>query len=255
MISLWQTDIPRYRHDIPADIPALHPYLLPGRTPRGVVIVCPGGGYNTRVPHESEPIARWLNQIGLSAFVLDYRVKPYTPDISLLDAQRAIRYVRSHADEFGIDSHKIGLIGFSAGGHLAAGAGTHFDGGDPAAADPVERASSRPDALVLCYAVIDPRLFGRDETLPEEVINQFAHQNFVTAETPPTFLFHTSDDPVVPVEHSLLFASQLGQEEVPFSLHVFPEGPHGVSLAADRPVLAAWTKLCETWFGELGWLA
>jgi len=252
MIPLWENDFPHYRMDYPEDIPALHPYLLSGDSPCGVVIVCPGGGYQTRVAHESEPIARWLNEIGLAAFVLDYRVRPYTPDVGRLDALRAVRYVRCHAAEFGVDPNKIGMIGFSAGGHVSAGVGTHFDDGDPSAVDPVERVSSRPDGIILCYAVIDLLLFGREMEVSEEVLRQFSYQNYVTADTPPTFLFHTSNDPVVPVEHSLIFADQLGKHEIPFSLHVFPDGPHGVTLGKDRPNLAIWPSLCQAWLQEIG---
>lgn len=262
MIPLWQTDIPHYRADYPADIPGIEPYLLPGPSPRPVVIVCPGGGYHNRAAHEGEPIARWLNGIGVSAFVLSYRVFPYAHPVPLLDAQRAVRTVRSRAAEFGVDPQRIGLLGFSAGGHLTATAGTHFDAGDPNAADPVERASSRPDALILCYPVISfsesPHVGSRMALLGEnpsqEMVDLLSNEKQVTAQTPPTFLWHTANDGAVPVENSLLFAAALSRHQVTFDLHVFADGPHGVGLALDRPALALWTQLCASWLGEIGFL-
>jgi acetyl esterase/lipase len=263
MIPLWQTDIPHFRRELPSEIPALDPYLLAGASPRPAIIVLPGGGYNHRAAHEGEPIARWLNEIGLSAFVLSYRVAPYRHPAPLLDAQRAIRTVRSCAGEHGVDPHRIGILGFSAGGHLASTAGTHFDEGNPAAADPVERASSRPDALILCYPVITFGEYRHDgsrtsllgENPSPEMIDLLSNEKQVTAQTPPTFLWHTANDGAVPVENSLLFAAALSRHKVPFDLHVFVDGPHGVGLALDRPALAVWTQLCAAWLKELGWIA
>lgn len=260
MISLWTANIPHLRDDVPADIPAMEPFLLPGPAPRPAVIVFPGGGYNHRAAHEGEPIARWLNSIGVAAFVLHYRVAPYRHPVPLLDAQRAIRTVRSRAVEFGIDPRRIGVLGFSAGGHLASTAGTHFDAGDPTAADPIERASSRPDALILCYPVITLGEYRHDgsrtcllgENPPQDLIDLLSNEKQVTAQTPPTFLWHTSNDGGVPVENSLLFAAALHRHNVLFDLHVFADGPHGVGLALERPALAAWTRLCETWLKEMG---
>jgi acetyl esterase/lipase len=261
MIPLWQTDIPRYRADYPGDIPGIEPYLLPGSSPRPVVIVLPGGGYTHRAAHEGEPIARWLNEIGLSAFVLSYRIAPYRHPVPLLDAQRAIRTVRSRAGEFGVDPGRIGILGFSAGGHLASTAGTHFDAGDPNAADPVERVSSRPDAMILCYPVISFGEYRHDgsrtallgENPPQDLVDLLSNEKQVSAQTPPTFLWHTANDGAVPVENSLLFAAALRRCGVPFDLHVFADGPHGVGLALDRPSLALWTPLCASWLKALGW--
>jgi acetyl esterase/lipase len=263
MIPLWQTDIPRFRSDIPYEIPAIKPYLLPGGSLHPAIIVLPGGGYTNRAAHEGEPIARWLNEIGVSAFVLSYRVAPYRHPVPLLDVQRAIRTVRSRAAEFGVDPQRIGILGFSAGGHLASTAGTHFDAGDPNATDPVERASCRPDALILCYPVISFGEYRHDgsrtsllgENPPQELIDLLSNEKQVTAQTPPTFLWHTANDGAVPVENSLLFAAALSRHKVPFDLHVFADGPHGVGLALDRPALAAWTGLCAAWLKDLGWRA
>lgn len=237
--------------------PRLTPYLphLAGPTP--AVIVCPGGAYERLAPHEGEPIARWLNTLGIAAFVLRYRVAPHQWPAPLEDIGRAVRLVRHHAATWNVDAHRVGIIGFSAGGHLAAAIGTHHDAGNAAADDPVERQSSRPDFLVLCYALIDRVL-----THPRQQIDVpgAAHVEpgsdrpplpaldaHVTPETPPTFLWHTADDPRVRVENSLRFAGALSHHGVPFALHVYPHGRHGLGLAQDDPTVSSWTTLCAAW--------
>jgi acetyl esterase/lipase len=224
------------------------------------VIVCPGGGYGGRAPHEGEPIALWLNSIGVSAFVLDYRVAPYRNPCELMDAQRAIRYVRSHARDFNIDPKHIGILGFSAGGHLASSAGTHYDNGKPDAADPVDRMSCRPDTMILCYAVITFGEFGHNGSMvnllgpdpPQDLRDLFSNEKQVTAHTPPTFLWHTEDDPGVPVENSLLFAQALRRNKVSFELHIFKTGRHGLGLAPGDPHVGAWMQSCGEWLKKLG---
>jgi len=240
-------------------IPRLTPYL-PAGTARGVVIVCPGGGYRMLAPHEGEPIARWLNGLGIAAFVLEYRVAPHRHPVPLGDMQRAIRLVRSRAAEWGLAGQPLGVLGFSAGGHLAASAGVFGDDGDAASADPVARTSSRPDALVLCYAVISfnrarhqgsiENLLGPDAT--DEQIAALSLETLVTPATPPTFLWHTADDEKVPVQNSLLFAGALGRAGVPFALHVYPHGRHGLGLATSDPVVGSWTALCASWLATVG---
>ncbi|RXZ84290.1 alpha/beta hydrolase [Paenibacillaceae bacterium] len=261
-IELWPDGAPYATGTSEEDCPALIPYLLEqprGSAGRGAVIVFPGGGYGCRAEHEGEPIARWLNDIGVSAFVLRYRVAPYRYPCALLDAQRAIRHVRTHAEQWGIDPRKIGILGFSAGGHLASSAGTHFDAGDALAADPVERQASRPDAMILCYPVITMiapyfhegsrnNLFGPDA--PAELVEQFCNERKVTPETPPTFLWHTSTDVAVPVENSLLFAAALSRSKVPFDLHVYDHGAHGVGLALEDAHLSTWTTVAEQWLKQ-----
>jgi acetyl esterase/lipase len=263
MIELWKPgQIPHFNPSLSPEIPGLFPYLLPGAGPHGVVIVCPGGGYNGRADHEGEPIARWLNSAGLSAFVMQYRVKPNQHPVPMLDLQRAIRYIRSHAVEFQIDPNRIGILGFSAGGHLVSTAATHFDPGDPGAPDPVDHASCRPDAAVLCYPVITFGPFRHDgsrtsllgENPSQDLIDKLSNETQVTRQTPPCFLFHTAADQAVMVENSLLFASALSAHQVPFELHVFPNGPHGVGLALDDPVLSAWPRLCAAWFRAIGFI-
>jgi acetyl esterase/lipase len=241
------------------DHPAITPCLVPSDRLHGAVIVCPGGGYARRAPHEGEPVARWLNSLGISAFVLSYRVAPYRHPHPLADAQRAIRYVRAHAGRWHIDPARVGILGFSAGGHLAATAATHFDGGNPAAADPVERAGSRPDAVILCYPVISfvqhahqgsaRNLLGDDPS--EEQRRLLSNELHVTAETPPAFLWHTAEDGGVPVENSLVFGAALRRHGVPFALHVFPHGRHGLGLAQDTPLVSTWPDLCAAWLRSL----
>lgn len=259
--ELWPEGAPGAKGTGLEDRPRLTPYLVEGGTPRGVVIVCPGGGYGGRAAHEGKPIAEWLNGIGISAFVLDYRVAPYRHPVPLGDAKRTIRHVRHHAATFGIDPARIGILGFSAGGHLASSAAVHFDEGDAEAADPVERVSSRPNAAILCYPVITfgeyrhngsrVNLLGEDA--PQELVELMSSERQVTANTPPTFIWHTSDDAAVPVENALLMAAALSKHKVPFELHSYESGRHGLGLAEDQPETHTWTRLCELWLRKQGW--
>jgi len=245
----------------PADIPTLTTYL-PGKPDGSVVIVLPGGGYGALADHEGEPIARWLNTLGITAYVLFYRLGPrYRHPVMLGDARRAVRFVRSHATEWKIDAGRIGILGFSAGGHLASTASTQFEAGDPTSADPVERVSSRPDLSVLLYPVItmtDPfthtgsrlHLLGPEPT-PEQIA-QMSSENRVTKDTPPAFLFHTADDAAVPVENSIAYARALHRAGVRYALHVFERGRHGVGLATDDPILSDWPLLCGKWLKSHG---
>lgn len=242
------------------DCPAITPYLVEGDG-RPAVIVCPGGAYGARACHEGEPIARWLNGLGISAFVLRYRVKPYTYPCALLDVQRAIRTVRYKAERFRINPNKIGVLGFSAGGHLASNAGTSYDKGNEDAEDVIERESCRPDLLVLCYPVItlkDPfthagsreNLLGKGAELDKA--ERLSSEANVTGDTPPTFLWHTSDDEDVPVENSLMFAAALSKHKVLFDLHVYAKGSHGLGLAEDKEHTGEWTAACASWLAYNG---
>lgn len=232
--------------------PMLTVFPVDGQDPAGAVIICPGGGYNRRAEFEGAPVARWLNGLGVTAFVLDYRVAPNRHPAPMCDAQRAIRLVRHHSDALNIRADRVAILGFSAGGHLAATAGTTFDPGDPDARDPVDRMSSRPNLLVLCYPVISfgsfahagsmRNLLGDDPSA--DLRRQLSAETNVTSQTPPTFLWHTADDSSVTVEHSLAFATALRRNEVPFSLHVYPAGAHGLGLALDDPEVSSWTTHC-----------
>lgn len=255
-LLLWPDGAPGEAVE-PAFEPTLTPYLLPGAT--GSVIVCPGGGYGHRAPHESGPIAEAFNARGFSAFVLDYRVAPYRYPAALQDAQRAVRLVRSQADELKIDPSAIALLGFSAGGHLVATAGTHHEVGDESASDPLERLSSRPDALILCYPVISFGPHGHrgsclnllGDPPPAELVADLCNELRVTPQTPPSFLWHTADDPGVPVMNSLMFAQACAANGVPFELHVYRSGRHGLGLAPEFPHIASWVDLAGEWLGEV----
>ena len=231
------------------------------------VVVCPGGAYaGLAYDWEGTDFAGWLNQHGIAAIILRYRL-PVDGDVAhqkwqvpLLDAQRALRLTRAHATEWGINPAKVGIMGFSAGGHLASTAGTHFDAGDAAAADPVDRLGSRPDFMILVYPVISmlpPATHGGSrrnllgENPPEELVRQYSNELQVTAETPPTFLVHAGDDGAVPVSNSLLFYQALVAHKVPAELHVYPHGGHGFSLALTKGRLQDWTQVCARWLKEL----
>ena len=259
-IDLWEK-APGFDPAIGQEAPGLNLFLVDDGQQHGLVVVFPGGGYNMLAPHEGVPIAEWLNAAGFSACVLNYRVAPYRHPIPIQDAARAVRTVRAHAAEWGVKADKIGVLGFSAGGHLAATLATQFDAGDLAAADLVERISSRPDAAVLCYAVISTtRPFAHagsgqnllGENPPPGLKESLSAENRVTADTPPCFLWHTADDAGVPVQNSLVFADALHHSNVPFELHVFPNGRHGLGLANDDPIVSQWQGLCATWLKNLG---
>ena len=259
MIELWSNQTYPDMGPDNEGCPSITPYLLEDRTnPTAAVIVFPGGGYARRAPHEAEPIARWLNSIGISAFVLNYRVAPYKHPVPLGDAERAVRLVRHRAAEWHVDPKRIGVLGFSAGGHLAATLATHYDQMKRAAGDPIDNHSSRPDLVILAYAVITLGEFthagSRDFLLGEnpdpQLIRSLSNETQVTADTPPMFLWHNADDLAVPVENSLHFAEALSKHKVPFSLHVFPKGGHGVGMAFDFAEASQWTSLCETWLKE-----
>lgn len=260
-IPLWPAGAPGRDTAEPAFEPTLTPYPVATGRPTGAVIVCPGGGYGGRAAHEGRPIAEAFVRHGLTAFVLDYRVAPYRHPYPLLDAQRAVRWVRARAAEYAVDPARVAILGFSAGGHLAATATTHWDRGQPTAEDPLDRPSCRPDAAILCYPVISlgqwshggsrQNLLGPqpDPALVEDLSNELR----VTAETPPCFLWHTAADGGVPVQNSLLFARALADHKVPFELHVFERGGHGLGLAGNDPRVATWLWLAATWLTERGW--
>jgi acetyl esterase/lipase len=265
-ILLWENGAPGALGQADSDKPTITVYPAPRGSSGTAVIVAPGGGYgNLAIEHEGRQEAYWFNAMGVTAFVLKYRLGPrYHHPIELGDAQRAIRTVRSRAAEFNIIPDRIGMMGFSAGGHLTTTAGTHFDAGKADAADPIERASSRPDFLILGYPVVsfDPaithsgsvrNLLGEnpDPKLIEELSNDLR----VTPQTPPTFLFHTANDPGVPVENSVRFFLALRKAKVPAEMHVFENGPHGVGMALADPELSAWPSLLMNWMRARGLLA
>lgn len=261
---LWANGAPGALGHEDSDIPTLTYYPALHGVPTAVV-VAPGGGYRgLAMNHEGWQVAYWLNAVGVSAFVLKYRLGPrYHHPIELGDAQRAIRTVRARAADYGIKPDRIGMMGFSAGGHLTSTAETHFDAGNPGAADHIDRVSSRPDFAVLCYAVISftapythhgsmQNLLGDspDPQLVQNLSNEFQ----VTPQTPPTFLFSTSGDTGVPPENSVAMYLALHKANVPAELHIFQKGPHGVGLDLGDPALGEWPKLLINWLRGLGML-
>jgi len=262
---LWPGGAPGAVGTDDLDKPSLSIFLPPaGRATGSAVVVCPGGGYGfLAVDHEGKQIAQWLNSMGIAAFMLKYRLGPrYHHPAPLLDAQRAIRTVRSRAAEFGISPDSIGIWGFSAGGHLASSASTHFDAGDPKAADPIDRVSSRPDFAILAYPVISftteythkgsrENLLGKDPD--PKLVEYLSSEKQVTRDTPPTFLFHTDEDVVVPPENSVLYYLALRKAGVPAEMHVFQRGPHGVGLAATDQTLVVWQQVLANWLRTRNW--
>jgi acetyl esterase/lipase len=241
--------------------PTITPYLIPSSPSRGIVLVLPGGGYGTRVAHESEVIARFLNSIWFSAAVVDYRVNDENRSSPLgreplMDCQQAIRLVRHHHSRWQVRPDRVAVIGFSAGGHLAATAGTQFDDGDKNSDRPEDQISSRPDAMILCYAVTRRWKGGMKNLLgdnpSEEDMAFFDCENRVTEDTPPAFIWHTAEDQVVPVDHSIRMAEAMLEKSVPVELHIFPKGGHGLALANNDPCVGQWKKLCKAWLESLG---
>ena len=266
-LLLWPAGAPGAQGDEDVDKPTLTVYLPAGEnaTKTGVV-VAPGGGYShLAMGKEGTDIAAWLNARGVAAFVLKYRLGPkYHHPIELEDAQRAIRMTRANAAEYGIEVDHVGMWGFSAGGHLAATAGTEFDAGNASATDPIERVSSRPDFLILAYPVITlmPPLAhagSRNSLLPADadpaLVRSLSAETRVTKDTPPTFLFATTEDKTVPVMNSVMFYSALVTAGVPAEMHLFQHGGHGAGLAVANPELRVWPELVAKWMRERGMMA
>jgi acetyl esterase/lipase len=267
-VRLWPERAPGALGDAPQDIPTLS-IFRPAIRPNGTaVIVVPGGSYMRWVAnHEGRQFADWYAARGITAFVLKYRLGPKYPlPTPLIDAQRAIRLVRARAAEFDLDPHRVGMMGFSAGGHLTATTGTAADSATPDAPDPIDRLSSRPDFMVLAY----PALLMLRYNHPSEIaycdlmkmkncdrayLERFSPELHVNAQTPPTFLFHTSDDGLVPATDSVIFYSALLKAGVPAELHIFGHGHHGVGLAGEDPALGAWPALLDGWMRARGLFA
>jgi acetyl esterase/lipase len=258
---LWPDGAPGALGKEDKDIPTLTPFLpIADKATGAAMVICPGGGYGMLAPHEGQGYAEWLSEHGVTAFVLKYRLgsNGYRHPAMLQDAARAIRTVRSHAEEWKLDPKRIGIIGSSAGGHLTSTLLTHFDAGDPNAKDPIDRVSSRPDLGVLCYAVISFGKFGhqgsKNNLLGKDpnpsLVEELSNELHVTKETPPCFIWHTAADDGVLVEHSLMFAEALRKAGVGFDLHIYEKGAHGLGLGKseyDPTQLHPWTVDCLYW--------
>ncbi len=263
---LWLDGAPGAVGNEEADKPTLTVWLPPRENANGAaVVICHGGGYgHLAVDHEGKQVAEWLNANGIAAFMLKYRIAPrYKHPAPLQDAQRAIRTVRARAAEWHVDPSRIGILGFSAGGHLTSTAGTHFDGGHRDAADKIERASCRPDFMVLAYPVISftapfthagsrRNLLG--EKPDEMLVESLSNEKQITAETPPTFLVHTNEDAGVLPENSVVFYLGLRKAGVAAELHIYEKGKHGLGLGPKDPAFATWPQHCITWLRGRGLL-
>lgn len=257
-LPLWPDGAPNAIGKEPLDIPTITPFLAAKENSNGAaVVIFPGGGYaRLSDVKEGSDVAKWLNTLGISAFVVKYRLgMRYHQPNPLLDAARAVRTVRTKAKEWNVDPTRVGILGFSAGGHLASTLGTHFDAGKADAKDVIDRVSSRPDLMILIYPVITMGEFTHpgskrnllDENPTPELVKLYSNELQITKETPPTFLVHTMTDATVPVENSMMFATSLRKAGVPFEFHLYEKGPHGFGLAPSDPVLASWTGRCADW--------
>jgi len=262
-LPLWSNGAPGALGHSTNDIPTITPFLAPADKATGAaIVVCPGGGYGGLASHEGADYALYLNQHGITAFVLKYRLGShgYRHPRMLEDAQRAIRLARARAVEWNINPRRVGIMGSSAGGHLASTALTHFDAGKPDATDPVERQSSRPDLGILCYPVISlgpnthlgskNNLLGKEPSA--ELVELLSNEKQVSRDTPPCFIWHTAEDKVVKVENSLEFAAALQRNGVPFDLHVYQKGPHGLGLQDKPPFnhVHPWARDLIFWLEE-----
>lgn len=263
---LWEEGHPNGEVVHEDDFPTLTIYQPGEEVAAGTaIIVLPGGGYShLAIDHEGHQVAKRLNRMGITAFVLNYRRGlDYPHPVPLNDARRAIRIVRNGAETWHVDPDRVGILGFSAGGHLASTAGTHFESGIPDAEDPIERVSSRPDFLVLIYPVITMveefmhrgsrnHLIGENPNPALAV--RMSSERQVSPDTPPAFLVHSSDDAGVPVDNSLSFYTALRAAGVPAEMHLYETGPHGFGLAPENPLLSSWPGLLETWLRNRGML-
>lgn len=261
---LWPDGAPGAKGSAAEDIPEYTVHRAPEAQANGAaVVVCPGGGYGAlAMGHEGADVAAWLNAHGIHAIILKYRLSPYRHPVMLNDAKRAVRTVRAHADTYGIDPERIGIMGFSAGGHLASSVLVHFDGGNADADDPIERVSSRPDFGILVYPVITftedayihrgsmRNLLG--ENPPAELVQKMSTEKQVKEDTPPVFLMHTSGDTGVPPENSVLFYLALREKGIPAELHIYEKGRHGFGLAPDDAILSSWPTRAIDWLRSRG---
>ena len=265
-IPLWEGVAPGSKGEDEGHSPTLTVFPAdPAMATGAAMVICPGGGYGRLADHEGAGYARWLNDAGITAFVLKYRLGSagYRHPVMLQDAARAVRLVRARAAGWGVDARRVGIIGSSAGGHLASTLLTHFDAGQPDSSDPTERQSSRPDLGVLCYPVITmgehthqgskKNLLGTNA--PPELVQLLSNELQVTGDTPPCFLWHTVEDKAVPVENSLQFAGALRRQGVKFELHLYQKGGHGLGLGSrdwNPAEWHPWAAECRRWLREQG---
>ena len=251
-LPLWDGEVPGFEQAIGQRRPSITFFPAPGDGKRGCVIVMAGGSYTSKAVHEGKVVAQKINEAGIHAAVLDYRVVPYSRDIILLDAKRAVRYLRYHAEEMSILPDKIGVLGFSAGGNLAFLSCAYADDGDPTAADPVERVSSRPDAMLRGYAAV----MFKEEYDDDDEFDLVAYFDVVLEDSmqfPPAFIWQSMRDGLINYQTALTLCNTLAKRGVPVEMHLFPYGDHGQGLAAPEngdgyhPLSARWSRLMNEW--------
>ena len=266
-LLLWPEGAPDALGSASHDQPTLIRYPAPQEIATGAaVVVCPGGGYRTlAMNHEGHQIARWLNSFGVSAYIVTYRLGKdgYRHPVPMHDGQRALRTVRANAEQWQVDPDRVGVLGFSAGGHLASTLGTHFDAGNANASDPIDRVSSRPNFMVLLYPVINfteayQHAGSRKMLLGEEadsaLVVSLSNETQVKDDTPPTFLVHTSEDTSVPPQNSIYFYLALHKKGIPVELHIYEKGRHGLGMGERGSAFSSWPERCEEWMEERGLL-
>jgi acetyl esterase/lipase len=262
-IPLWEAGkVPDYHEEYGQREPSIVVFLPKGNPDetalRGAVLVCAGGGFYLKAPHEGWPICEWLNRHGIAAFLLDYRLTPYRLPTIIGDAKRAMRVIRHRSEEWHVNPRKVGILGFSAGGQITVSVSTLFDEGDPNASDPIERVSCRPDAQVPCYPAISMVIRnGEDEgwrswvnsllgpDAPDDLIRMYSAECSVRDTTPPAFLWGTCDDFLY--EFWPPYLAALKKKDISFECHIFSNGPHGMGLAQEHPTAGAWPDRAAAW--------
>ncbi len=260
-INLWENDVPYFDEKYNQKEPSIVEFFIESEKKRPCVLVIPGGAYSmVSTKNEGEDICKELNSYGISAAYLNYRVAPYKHPVMETDAKRAIRLLKYNAEKWGIDKEKIGVVGFSAGGHLSCMTGLRFDEDDDIR-DEIDKMSSRPDTVAVGYGVcsLDPEITHLDtlhnllgKAPDEKMIKKLSSENIVKENTPPFFLWHTAEDTAVMPENSLKLANMLIKEKVPCELHIFPYGPHGLGNGKNTPLANEWIPLYVKWLNYYG---
>ncbi len=265
IINLWENgNIPLYKEEF-GQVPTMEAFLIDSDKPVGAIVIFPGGGYHhLSLENEGSKIAEFYNSQGFNAFVVTYRLSPYNHPAMLLDALRAIRLVRYNAEKFNVNPDRIAILGFSAGGHLAGSLYTHYDF-EYEKADEIDEVSARPNGAILCYGVLSLISKYTHSGSRQNLLSDYTGEEYmaladflsaekqVTKDSPPAFLWHTAEDPVVPVSNSIDMAKALSEKKIPFELHIYPTGGHGMGLAPQKPHVSSWAPLSATWLrDELG---